>query len=168
MAACKCGCGCKEQDNRYVELYELIDRYKEKKGVLIPVLHGAQKIFGYLSEDVLHRIARALSIPFAEVYGVATFYSFFNLNPKGKHIIGVCLGTACYVRGAQEVVEELKKELNIDVNETTKDGNFTLSITRCVGACGLAPVMTIDKDVYGRMTPKKVKEILSKYQENDA
>ena len=168
MAACKCGCGCKEQDNRYVELYELIDRYKEKKGVLIPVLHGAQKIFGYLSKDVLHRIARALSIPFAEVYGVATFYSFFNLNPKGKHIIGVCLGTACYVRGAQEVVEELKKELNIDVNETTKDGNFTLSITRCVGACGLAPVMTIDKDVYGRMTPKKVKEILSKYQENDA
>jgi NADH-quinone oxidoreductase E subunit len=164
MATCKCCCDCEKQDNRYDKLYELIDKYKSKKGALIPVLHGAQEMFGYLSEEVLEQVAQHLGIPLAEVYGVATFYSFFNLKPKGRHLIGVCLGTACYVRGAQEVVEELKKELNIDMNETTEDGNFTFGITRCVGACGLAPVMTIDDDVYGRMTPAKVKDILKKYQ----
>ncbi len=161
MVACKC---MRQQiDERYEKVDKLIAKYKGKKGPLIPVLHGSQQIFGYLPEDLLKYIAQGLKIPYAEVYGVVTFYSFFNLEPKGDYTVGVCLGTACYVRGAQQVLDEIKEQLDIDVGETTPDKKFTLGATRCVGACGLAPVVTIGDDVYGRMTSDKVKDILSKY-----
>jgi len=112
---------------------------------------------------VQRRVADGLDIPLSEVYGVATFYSLFSLKPRGKHKIGVCLGTACYVRGAGAILAELEKELDIKVNDTTPDGKFTLEVTRCIGACGLAPVMTIDEDVFGRLTPERIKDILARY-----
>jgi len=156
--------GCRQlNDPRYEQLEELIARYKSQKGALIPVLHEAQEIFGYLPEEVQRRVADGLDIPLSEVYGVATFYSLFSLKPRGKHKIGVCLGTACYVRGAGAILAELEKELDIKVNDTTPDGKFTLEVTRCIGACGLAPVMTIDEDVFGRLTPERIKDILARY-----
>lgn len=159
---CACGCSAKA-DPRFVELGAIIEKYKGQQGSLIPALHEAQELFGYLSEEVQRQVADGLGIPLSEVYGVATFYSLFSLKPRGKHKIGVCLGTACYVRGAALVLAELEKELGIKVNDTTEDGRFTLEVTRCIGACGLAPVMTIDEDVYGRLTPDKIKEILTRY-----
>lgn len=163
MEANKC-CGCAQlTDPRYEQLAELIERYKTKKGALVPLLHEAQEIFGYLPEEVQRRVADGLGIPLSEVYGVATFYSLFSLKPRGKHKIGICLGTACYVRGSGEILAELEKELAIKVNDTTADGKFTLEITRCIGACGLAPVMTVDEDVFGRLTPDRIKEILARY-----
>ncbi|MGI6344881.1 MAG: NADH-quinone oxidoreductase subunit NuoE [Bacillota bacterium] len=164
MEVKRCGC-CSPatEDPRYQELTAIIDRYRGKEGALIPVLHQAQELFGYLPEEVQRRVADGLEVPMSEVYGVATFYSLFSLKPKGEHKIGVCLGTACYVRGAAAVLAELEKQLGIAVNDTTDDGKFTLEITRCLGACGLAPVMTIDNDVYGRLTPDKIKEILARY-----
>lgn len=163
MEAKTCGCCSTEQDPRYVELAAIIERYSGQQGALIPVLHEAQQLFGYLPEEVQRRVAEGLGVTLSEVYGVATFYSLFSLKPRGKHKIGVCLGTACYVRGAAEVLDELKKVLQIKVNDTSDDGKFTLEITRCIGACGLAPVMTIDEDVYGRLTADKIKEIIARY-----
>ncbi|HHW98059.1 MAG TPA: NADH-quinone oxidoreductase subunit NuoE [Firmicutes bacterium] len=163
MEAKKC-CGCQQlHDPRYEQLEQLIKHYQSKKGALVPLLHEAQEIFGYLPEEVQRRVADGLGIPLSEVYGVATFYSLFSLKPRGKHKIGVCLGTACYVRGAGAILAELEKELAIKVNDTTADGKFTLEITRCIGACGLAPVMTVDEDVFGRLTPERIKEILARY-----
>ncbi len=165
MANATCSCRCKDMaDDRYDELEKIIEKYKGKQGALMPILNEVQQLFGFLPQRAQSRIAEALGLPESEVFGVATFYSFFTLKPRGKYRIGVCLGTACYVKGAAEVVEALKKELNIDINDTTDDGLFTLDVTRCVGACGLAPVMTVGDDVYGKMTPDKVKEILAKYQ----
>ncbi|HEY8345423.1 MAG TPA: NADH-quinone oxidoreductase subunit NuoE [Bacillota bacterium] len=159
-------CCCRDQDldYRYQRLDEVIAQYKDMPGALIPVLHQAQLIFGYLSKDVQIRIAEGLGVPLSEVYGVVTFYSFFSLKPQGKYNIGVCLGTACYVKGAAALVETLEENLGIKVGDTTDDGMFTLSITRCLGACGLAPVLTIDEDVYGRLTPEKIPEILERYK----
>lgn len=163
MEAKRC-CGCAQlSDARYEQLAELIERYRAKKGALVPLLHEAQEIFGYLPEEVQRRVADGLGLPLSEVYGVATFYSLFSLKPRGKHKVGICLGTACYVRGAGAVLAELEKELAIKVNDTTADGKFTLEITRCIGACGLAPVMTVDEDVFGRLTPDRIKEILARY-----
>lgn len=164
MAEKACACKCAQtEDVRYTELEQVIERYRGSKGALIPVLHEAQEIFGYLAEEVQRRVADGLNVTLTEVYGVATFYSLFSLKPRGKHKIGVCMGTACYVRGAAAVLTELEKELGIRVNDTTDDGKFTLEITRCIGACGLAPVMTINEDVYGRLTPDKIKEIIGRY-----
>lgn len=163
MEAKKC-CGCAQlRDPRYEQLAELIERHQARKGALVPLLHEAQEIFGYLPEEVQRRVADGLGLPLSEVYGVATFYSLFSLKPRGKHKIGICLGTACYVRGAGAILAELEKELAIKVNDTTADGKFTLEITRCIGACGLAPVMTVDEDVFGRLTPDRIKEILARY-----
>ncbi len=160
----KQSCTCQQlRDPRYEQLDALIKRYQDKKGALVPLLHEAQEIFGYLPEEVQRRVADGIGVPLSEVYGVATFYSLFSLKPRGKHKIGICLGTACYVRGAGAVLAELEKELGIKVNDTTADGKFTLEITRCIGACGLAPVMTIDEDVYGRLAPERIKEILARY-----
>lgn len=160
----ECCCHDSDLDYRYQRLDEVIAKYKDTPGALIPVLHQAQLIFGYLSKDVQIRIAEGINVPLSEVYGVVTFYSFFSLKPQGRYTIGVCLGTACYVKGAAALVEELEQNLGISVGDTTDDGLFTLSITRCVGACGLAPVLTIDEDVYGRLTPEKIPEILERYK----
>ena len=149
------------------EQYEALDRViaenKDLPGALMPVLQGAQEIFGCVPIDVQKYIAQALHVTLSEVYGVATFYSQFSLQPKGEYLISVCLGTACYVKGSQKVLDKLSEELKIEVGRTTKDGKFTLNATRCLGACGLAPVMMIGDEVYGRLTPDQVPEILAKY-----
>ncbi len=146
-------------------LLEVIERLKDQRGALMPILQEAQDIYGYLPEEVQQIIAKGLKIPFEEVYGVATFYSQFALNPKGKYKVSVCLGTACYVKGSGEVYARLAKELGIQGGECTADMNFSLEACRCVGACGLAPVIMINDDVYGRLTPDEVPKILAKYKE---
>lgn len=162
----KCtGCGCnKAKDPRFQELAKVVEEFRGVEGALIMVLHRAQDIFGYLPEEVQKFVAKELDLPLSEVYGVTTFYSYFSLKPRGKYRIAVCLGTACYVRGSAEIVSAIEKYLNIKVNDTTDDGRFTLEVSRCIGACGLAPVMTVNDDVYGSLTPDKVPEILAKYQ----
>lgn len=147
----------------FEQLDEVIDRCKQEKGPLMPVMQAAQRIFGYLPLEVQNFIARKLDIPVTEVYGVATFYSQFNLEPKGKHTISICLGTACYVKGAQAVMDRVVQELGVEPGKVTKDGKFTLLGTRCLGCCGLAPVMMIDDDVYGSLTADQVPGILARY-----
>ncbi len=131
---------------------------------LINVLHKTQEHFGYLPAEVQEVIADQLKISVAKVYGVVTFYSFFTMKPKGRHPISICTGTACYVRGAEKVLDEFKKELNIEVGATTPDGKFSLSCLRCVGACGLAPVVNIGDKTYGRVATDAVKKILAEYE----
>ena len=145
------------------ELLSCIEKHKGERGALIPVLHEAQGIYGYLPAEVQTVIAEGLNIPLSEVYGVATFYSQFTLLPKGKHQISVCLGTACYVKGSDKVLEAIERELHISCGECTPDRKFSIDSCRCVGACGLAPVMIVDGEVYGRLTPADVKGILDKY-----
>ena len=154
----------KANEKNFIELKEYIDTVKGVNGALMQVLHTAQDIFGYLPIEVQKFIASELDVPLAEVYGVATFYTQFAIEPKGKHKIGVCLGTACYVKGAQLIMDKLTKELNVKVGGTTQDNLFTFEATRCLGCCGLAPVMMIDQDVYGKLEPKKIPEILAKYK----
>lgn len=146
------------------KLLETITGLKDQKGALMPILQAAQEIYGYLPEEVMRTIASELDIPLEEVYGVATFYSQFSLSPKGKFQISVCLGTACYVKGAGEIYDRLQLELGIAGGECTPDGLFSLDACRCVGACGLAPVMMVNDDVYGRLTPDEIPGILSKYR----
>jgi len=131
---------------------------------LINVLHGCQEHFGYLPAEVQEVISEHLNVPVAKIYGVVTFYSFFTMTPKGKHPISICMGTACYVRGAEKVLDEFKKELKIQVGESTKDNKFSLSSLRCVGACGLAPVVLVGDKTYGRVAPDDVKGILKEYE----
>ena len=152
--------GTAEQE---AQLKEVIAKNKDTKGALIPVLHEAQDIYGYLPIEVQSMIAEGLGVSLAEVYGVVTFYAQFSLNPKGQYEIGVCLGTACYVKGSGDILNKVKEILKIDVGECTPDGKFSLGATRCVGACGLAPVMTINDEVYGRLTVDDVAGILEKY-----
>ena len=154
--------GTAEQE---AELMSVIARYKDQDGALIPVLHQAQEIYGYLPIEVQTMIADGLSVPLAEVYGVVTFYTQFSLNPKGEYKVGVCLGTACYVKGSGDILNKFKELLGIDVDGCTSDGKFSLEATRCIGACGLAPVFTINEDVYGRITADDVPGILAKYQD---
>lgn len=161
--SCSCCCG-NQKDERYTKLDQIIAEYAGQPGALIPVLHKAQELFGYLPEDVQKRVSDGLNIPLADVYGVITFYSLFSLTPRGQHTIGVCLGTACYVRGADKIIEALAKELGVKPDETTTDGLFTFTVTRCLGACAMAPVMMIDGDVYGRLTPEKIPGIIAKYR----
>lgn len=145
------------------ELQAVCREHKNDSGELINILHSAQGIFGFLPMEVQELIAFELDIPVAKVYGVVTFYSYFTMLPKGKYPISVCMGTACYVRGAEKVLDEFQRQLEIKVGETTSDGLFSLDCLRCVGACGLAPVATIGKKVYGRLTPEKVRDILADY-----
>ncbi|MFY9177528.1 MAG: NADH-quinone oxidoreductase subunit NuoE [Caldicoprobacterales bacterium] len=154
-----------ENKEKFEELQKEIDQWKGKEGPLMPVLHKAQEIFGCLSLDVQKYISKELDIPVSDIYGVATFYSQFTLKPKGKYKIGVCMGTACYVKGSQAILNELAKELDMKVGDTTDDGLFTLEATRCLGACGLAPIIMINDDVYGRLKPEDIKEIVAKYKE---
>ena len=149
---------------KYDALDAAIARHKDEPGALMPVLQEAQNIFGYVPQDVQQIIADGLGTTLAEVYGVATFYAQFSLEPKGQYVVGVCLGTACYVKGSQKVLDKLSEELKIPVGKTTPDGVFTLNATRCLGACGLAPVMMINDEVYGRLTPDEVPAILNKYR----
>ena len=164
MVQVKCKCsGEQTNDPRDAELKQILEAHRGDKGALIQVLHMAQDLYGYLPEQIQEQVAEALDVPLSEVYWVITFYSLFSLKPRGKYKVGVCMGTACYVRGAAAVLTELETQLNIKVNDTTDDGKFTLEVTRCIGACGLAPVITINEDVYGRLKPEKVKEVLAKY-----
>ena len=142
---------------------DICNSFDNRSGDLINILHKTQETFGYLPLEVQQAIAEALNISEAKVYGVVSFYTFFTMKPKGKHKISVCMGTACYVRGAEKVVDELKKELNISVGDITPDGKFSLDCLRCVGACGLAPVMMIGDKVYGHVEPKEIKEMLDSY-----
>ena len=148
-----------------VKLHEIIKKLKEQKGALMPIMQEAQEIYGYLPIEVQKIIANEMNIPLEEVYGVSTFYSQFTLNPKGTYKVSVCLGTACYVRGAQKIFDKVKTCLSIDNGGITPDGKFSFDQTRCIGCCGLAPVMTVNDDVYGRLTPNEIPGILKKYQD---
>ncbi len=154
--------GTKEQENK---LLKVLSEYKGKAGALMPVLQKAQDIYGYLPIEVQEIIADHLDIPLAEVYGVSTFYSQFSLNPKGKYKISVCLGTACYVKGSGEILAKLQQALGIEGGGVTADAKFSLDATRCIGCCGLAPVMTVNDDVYGKITADDIDGILAKYKD---
>lgn len=153
--------GTPEQEER---LRAAIAAHKGEEGPLMPVLHAAQDIYGYLPEEALIIVSTELDIPLAEIYGVATFYSRFTLNPKGEVKISVCLGTACYVKGSAAVLAKVEELLGIKAGQLTADGKYSIDATRCVGACGLAPIMIVNDDVYGHMTPDRVEEILKKYE----
>ncbi len=144
---------------------EVCEKFHNDPGELISILHEVQGRLGYLPEPVQRVIARKIGVPASKVYGVVTFYSFFTMTPKGRIPISVCLGTACYVRGADKLLEEFKRVLDIEVGETTPDGKFSLDCLRCVGACGLAPVATIGEKVYGRLNPADIKKIIAEYDE---
>jgi NADH:ubiquinone oxidoreductase subunit E len=160
------GCeGCEEasEEELLERLDEVIAGYKERPGALIPVLQMAQGIFGYLPEVALKRVAKGLDKSYSEVAGVVGFYSFFTTVPRGRNLIRVCLGTACYVRGGMQVLDALRKRLGIDVGETTEDREFSLEVARCFGACGLAPVITINDNVHHRVKPARIGEVLAQY-----
>jgi NADH:ubiquinone oxidoreductase subunit E len=160
-------CMCAEdvsESELFERLDEVLEEYRNKPGALIPVLQIAQGIFGYLPENVLKHICLSLGKSYSEVAGVVGFYSFFSTVPRGKHLIRVCLGTACYVRGGKQVLDTLKQELNIDVGGTTGDRMFSLEVARCFGACGLAPAIMIDDDVLQRVKLTKIRGILEQYR----
>ena len=140
-------------------------KYNNQEGELINVLHNVQEKLGYLPAEVQELISQELNMSVAKVYGVVTFYSFFTMLPKGEHPISICMGTACYVRGAEQVLNEFKRQLKVEVGQTSGDGKFSLSRLRCVGACGLAPVVMVGDKVYGRVSPQQVKQIIAEYQE---
>ena len=152
--------GTAEQEQ---QLLAVIEKYNGVKGAMMPILQEAQEIYGYLPIEVQRIIAAKTGTPLEEIYGVASFYAQFKFNPNGEVAVAVCLGTACYVKGGAAVLAEVEKELGITSNETTADGKFTIQDTRCLGCCGLAPVMTINEDVYGKLTPDMIKDILAKY-----
>ncbi len=153
--------GTKDQEEK---LMAVIEKYRGTKGAMMPVLQQAQEIYGYLPVEVLRMIAKGMDTPLAEVYGVASFYSQFTLNPKGEVAIAVCLGTACYVKGSGEIIERITEKLGLQPGATTPDGKYSLEATRCIGACGLAPVLTVNDTVYGRLTKNDVDDILAKYE----
>ncbi len=161
MVACACNCGENELTK---QLDKIIDPYRGKPNGLIQVLTKAQELIGYLPKWAQVRIAEGLGVSLQEIYGVATFYAFFSLIPRGRHKISVCAGTACYVKGTKSLLKTLREVLGIKPGQTTPDSRFTLEIVRCIGACGLAPAMIIDnKDVHGRLEPEQIPEILERY-----
>lgn len=165
----KCTCGETATEEQLLSrLDEVINEYQGKPGALIPVLQIAQGIFGYLPESALKKISLGLNKSYSEVAGVVGFYSFFSTTPRGKHLIRVCLGTACYVRGGKQVLEALKQKLGIDVGGTTEDRLFSLDVARCFGACGLAPAISIDDEVHQRVKPARINDILNQYRNQDA
>ncbi len=163
MKQCEAAGACGSEQRK--KLDAVIEASRATPGCLMHILQEAQAIYGYLPMEVQKVIAEGLGIPLSEVYGVVTFYSQFSLKPKGKNRISVCLGTACYVKGSDKILEELEKQLGIKCGECTEDGLFSIDSCRCVGACGLAPVMMIGEEVYGRLTPDKVKGILDSHRE---
>ncbi|MBP3596614.1 MAG: NADH-quinone oxidoreductase subunit NuoE [Clostridia bacterium] len=156
---CSCGNNCQDE-----KLQEMLNAYTNDKSNLIQILNDVQVNYGYIPEFAQKKIAEYLNMPLAEVYGVITFYSRFTLKPKGKYNISVCMGTACYVKGSEKILERLQEKLGIGVGETTPDGKFSIEDTRCIGACGLAPVFTINGEVYGKATVKMLDEVLEKYK----
>ena len=162
MGECKCE-NCQKDE----ELEKILSVYKQDKDNLIQILNEVQEHYGYIPTSAQMRVANYLNIPLAEVYGVVTFYSRFTLKPKGKYNIAVCLGTACYVKGSEKILERVKERLKIDVGETTPDGKFSIEETRCIGACGLAPVFTINGEVYGKATVQTLDKVLDEYMNLD-
>ena len=165
MTQCKKGAHKLPEDHiqKLEQIAAVIEKYEAKPSNLIMILHASQGIYGYLPYEIQKFIADKMNIPVSEVSGVVSFYSFFSTKPKGKHSVLVCMGTACYVRGGKKLVDGLQKQLNVDVNNTTEDGKFTLNVARCIGACGLAPAMMIDDTVHKAVNPNKLESILSKY-----
>ena len=160
--ACECG----GQGEKEV-LKELLEKYTEDKSNLIQILNEVQETYGYIPEDVQLEISKYLGMEMAEIYGVITFYARFTLKPKGKYNVAVCLGTACFVKGSERVLERVKQKLGIDVGQTTPDGKFSIEATRCIGACGLAPVFTVNDEVYGKATPELVDKVLDEYMNKE-
>lgn len=158
--------GCKDYF-KFKVLEEFISSEKGKEGALIGVLHKAQELYGYIGQEVQEFIAEKMDIPISKIYGIVTFYSYFTTEPKGKFVISVCTGTACFVRGSGEVLEEFKKELSIKEGQTTKDGKYTLDTIRCIGACGIAPVVSVNNRIYGKCTKGQVKQILNELEEQE-
>ena len=168
MATTTCCCGIEPSEDELLgRLDEILAEYKDKPGALIPVLQQAQGLFGYLPEKALKKISLAMNKSYSEVAGVVSFYSFFSTVPRGKHLVRVCLGTACYVRGGKQVLAAIKEQLGIDVGETTKDRVFSLAVGRCFGACGLAPAIMIDDQVHQRVRPARVGALLEEYRTRD-
>lgn len=160
MGHCEGCTGC-TVDGKMVEIAK---KYKNVKGGIMSALHEVQDTYGYISSTNQKYLSKELNVPMSEIYGIITFYSRFSLTPKGKYNIQVCMGTACYVKGAEQVLEAFKEKLGIKEGETTKDGKFSLEAVRCIGACGLAPAIVVNSEVYGKMTVKKVDEIIEKYK----
>jgi NADH:ubiquinone oxidoreductase subunit E len=167
QGSCCCCTDEASEEELLARLDGVIADYKDKPGALIPVLQMAQAIFGYLPDSALRKISLGLNKSYSEVAGVVGFYSFFSTQPRGKHIIRVCLGTACYVRGGKQVLDALKDRLGVDVGETTADRNFSLDVARCFGACGLAPAIMIDEDVHQRVKAARLQQILDQYLDQD-
>lgn len=159
-----CACGNKAENK---ELNEILCKFEKDKSNLIQILNQIQEMFGYISEESQKAVSEYLNIPMAEVYGVITFYSRFTLKPKGKYNIAVCLGTACFVKGSEKVLDKVKEILKIDVGQTTEDGLFSIEATRCVGACGLAPVFTVNDEVYGKATPEMVESVINRIKDEE-
>lgn len=155
---------CQKTNPLYQQLDAFIEQHPRQRDSLIPILHKAQEIFGYLPTEVQEHVAEALDLPAGEVLGVITFYHYFSTEPRGRHTINICMGTACYVRGAKKVAEALSEELGVGMGGTTPDRRFSLTSQRCFGACGLAPVIVIDDKVYGRVSAKKIRGILAEYE----
>jgi len=150
------------------ELDEIIEKYRDLPNATIKILQETQQMFGYLSGENMRYISKKIGVSYTEIYGIVTFYSFFNLSPPGKHTINVCLGTSCHVKGGDEILENLKKVLDIDVGDTTKDRLFSLKVVRCLGCCGISPVISIDNKTYGRVKKARVEKILEEYREVEA
>ena len=159
----QCGCVGDITPEQWEAVDQIIQKYRSRLGALIPVLEEIQEAVGYLPKTIQRRVALGLRIPFSEVYGVVTFYSFFTIKPRGRHTIRTCLGTACYVRGGKRIAETLTQTFGVTEGETTPDRRFTIETVRCLGACGLGPAMVVDNDVHGRVKPAKGKDILEPY-----
>ena len=159
-----CACVCGNKEAKPSELDKILARHKGERGSLIPVLQEVQEVQGYISQDAIREISAALKIPATDIFGVATFYAQFHLKPRGRHVVRVCQGTACHVRGSAKILAEVEKELGIQPGENTEDLLYTLEPVACLGCCGLAPVMMIDEDTHGRLTADKVAAILAKYE----
>ncbi|MCK8827008.1 NADH-quinone oxidoreductase subunit NuoE [Natroniella acetigena] len=162
--ACSCGNAEENQEKYFAPLKKVLENYDKKAKDLIPVLQETQEEYGYLPQEVLEEIAKSLRVPFSQVYGVVTFYSQFHLEPRGENIIRICMGTACHVRGADKVLDTMKEELGIDDGETTEDLKFTLESVACIGACGLAPVIMVNDNTHGLLTPETTVEVLDQYR----
>ena len=159
---CKCGNECKDE-----KIANILAKYEPDKSNLIQILNEVQESYGYIPEDVQLEISKYLKVEMAEIYGVITFYARFSLKPKGKYNVAVCLGTACFVKGSEQILEKVKQKLGIDVGETTPDGKFSIEATRCIGACGLAPVFTINDEVYGKATIDLVDKVIDEYMNKE-